>query len=137
MSIQLTLYPQLNEGIYTWDQVVNTTNLLADGSFSYANWYFSSNINNATGPTPHAETLQAVPATSNWKGFKTTGASGYANVSAPSVSGGDLVLPSSTTSITGAYQEATNLVIGIQNNYEIIFETWIRNFYLCRWAACL
>ena len=35
MSIQLTLYPQQNEGVYTWDSVVNNVNKVADYNFNF------------------------------------------------------------------------------------------------------
>ena len=119
MSLQLTLYPQLNEGIYTWDQAVSLSNLLQDGSFNYANSYFSSSIYPTVGSTPHNEALMNNPPNTNWQGFHTTAV--FPTVPAPSVSGGNLHLPANTGGISGAYQMATNLVPGIDYDVEITF----------------
>ena len=110
MSIQLTLYPQQNEGVYTFDQYISYTNLLADPGFTSSN-NFSSLVQTVQTTNPRVEALNDFNPTSNWAGFKTDGTT-LANVTAPSITNGILSLNTAGDGISGCYQLAQNLIPG-------------------------
>ena len=119
MSIQLTLYPQQNEGVYTWDSVVNNVNKVADYNFNFAPWYFSSITQTTTSSVPHFNAVNLYLPITLWGNFK-TGAGSYNNVTAPSVVNGVLRLPSvAAPSFTGCYQNIYNLTPGTTYTIEI------------------
>ena len=119
MSIQLTLYPQQNEGVYTWDSVVNNVNKVADYNFNFAPWYFSNITQTTTSAVPHFNAVNLYLPNTLWGNFK-TGAGSYNNVTAPSVVNGVLRLPSvASPSFTGCYQNIYNLTPGTTYTIEI------------------
>ena len=118
MSVQLVLYPQNYQGVFT-SPVLNE--YVADG----LNFYL---LNSLSGyavpigePDPVADTLissQPIPA---WKRFRTTG-SPFENVSIPSQTFSNNVIFYSSntgTSSSGIYQQIENLNFGVQYELQI------------------
>ncbi|QDP55466.1 MAG: hypothetical protein Unbinned176contig1000_3 [Prokaryotic dsDNA virus sp.] len=124
MSLQLTLYPQVNEGIYTWEQTVSNTNLVADHSYNFAAFYFAANVFTSSSPTPAKDSIQnsTIPLSSVWQGFKSDGTV-YSNVTAPTITSGNLNLPSTGNSVCGAYQLVDGLQPGIDYVWTISYFT--------------
>jgi len=119
MSIQLSLYPQQNEGIYTWTSSYVSSNLLADPNFSFAYFYFNNIIVSTNSIVPHYHALILYQPTGVWAGFHTSAGS-YNAVSAPSVSSNILYLRSAAGStVTGVHQKCFGIIPGITYFYEI------------------
>ena len=81
MSVQLILYPQNYNGIYSYSGTAISGELVADGNFSngIASVYPSSNIN------PENNALIYAEANSSWKAYYTTGAGAFAASGTPTV----------------------------------------------------
>jgi len=122
MSVQLVLYPQNYEGVYT-DPLFQE--YVSDGQiFSLLNNYSGYDApTSSTNPAYDAGSNAA--AISAWKRFRSTNPSGaYGLVDMPTNIGGQLILYSSNTttysSSSGVYQLINNLSAGVQ--YEINIE---------------
>jgi hypothetical protein len=119
MSVQLVLYPQNYNGVYT--STTNVTQLQ----------YVADNVNfltvmNHTGysvltTNVVSETLNNDPAIASWKRFRTTATSGYSLVDFPISSNTNKleIYSSSTGSYSGVYQEIQGLTAGVQ--YDLSF----------------
>ena len=118
MSIQLVLYPQNYQGVFT-SPVLNE--YVADG----LNFYLLNSLSGYAVPlnesNPVADTLigsQPIPA---WKRFRTTGTP-FENVSIPSQTfSNNVIFYSSNTGISssGIYQQIENLNFGVQYELQI------------------
>ena len=108
MSVQLIVYPQSYEGIANafsgnpTEAIVNGINFLGlDNTGTYT----------TASATPYVDTLTNAPPSiiNTWYRFrKNTGVT----PAFPTVSAGDLILESGGVSITGVYQQLSNLIVG-------------------------
>ena len=119
MSLQLHLYPQDHNGQYTYDNYVNTTNLVSDSTFWWASYLMGSTAVTSSTPSETAM-IAAVPAYA-WKSYYTNGGSFDATAAASTGSSpNNLTLTSTGTGKSGVYQLVDNLIVGLQ--YDITIE---------------
>ena len=116
MSVQLILYPQNYQGVYSSNSSVITTNLVADGARFNTIANHTGYSSSANDPAFDAITNDAP--TSNWKKFKSQGSSAFANVDYPIVISGFApklrfrAASGGANSSSGIYQTINNLVVG-------------------------
>jgi len=118
MSIQLVLYPQNYQGVYT-SPILNQ--YVADG----VNFYLLNSLSGYAVPLnesdPVADTLISSQPIAAWKRFRTTGTP-FENVSIPTQGfANDVIFYSSNsgTSSSGIYQQIENLNFGVQYELQI------------------
>ena len=121
MSVELIVYPQNYQGLYTYSSSISSAELVADPFWQYA----SSGIQNygTTSSSPANAAMVAAPPYGAWRGFRTTGGT-YASVNAPAFAwgGGSYFLQlssSSPSSINGVYTLITGLTIGFVYDIKI------------------
>jgi len=116
MSVQLILFPQNYEGVYSSNSTTNTTNLVADGAGFNTIANHTGYASSANDPAFDAVTNDTP--TTNWKKFKSQGSSSYADVDYPIVIQGFApklrfrAASGGANSSSGVYQEINNLVAG-------------------------
>ena len=122
MSLQLSLYPQEYNGQYTYNSVVNTSNLIADSLFWYAN--FSLGTTAVTTSTPSETAMISSVPILGWKTYHTNGGS-FDATAAPTITTftNKINLTSTGTGKSGAYQLVDGLSIGTDYDITIYITT--------------
>jgi len=116
MSVQLVLYPQNYEGVYT-NAILRE--YVADGvTFAILNQSSGYDVPTTSVDPSYDAVVNSLPIPS-WKRFRSTNPSGaYGLVDMPEQINGQLILDSSNTttynSSSGVYQEIQNLNVGVQ-----------------------
>ncbi len=124
MSVQLILYPQNYQGVYSSNSSVITTNLVADGQSFNTIGNHTGYSSSANDPAFDAVTNDAP--ISNWKKFRSQGSSSYADVDFPVVISGFIpklrfrAASGGSNSSSGVYQTINNLVVGA--SYQLKFQ---------------
>ena len=121
MSIQLVLYPQNHDGVYTTTSFPVLREYVSDGKFFNSLNFLSGYDAPTTSTNPAFDALTFSPAIASWKKFRSTNTSGiYGITTMPSQSFlNRLVINSSSSNLSssGVYQKIQNLYVGVQ--YEL------------------
>ena len=120
MSVQLILYPQNYEGVYSSTATVASGEFVADANFSIGITQTLASIN----AFPENNVMIYNEPNSSWKAYRTTGGpwAVSASVATPTVTTAlNLPCSSTTDSVCGVYQLISNLTVGLGYDLNITF----------------
>ena len=123
MSVQLILYPQNYEGIYTTTSFPVLSEYVSDGLYFNSLNFLSGYDAPTTSTNPPFDAITSFPPIAAWKRFRSTNTSGVFGLTVmPSQSFlNRLILYSSGSNLSssGVYQEIQNLNVGVQYELKI------------------
>ena len=123
MSVQLILYPQNYEGIYTTTSFPVLSEYVSDGLYFNSLNFLSGYDAATTSTNPPFDAITSSPPIAAWKRFRSTNTSGVFGLTVmPSQSFlNRLILYSSGSNLSssGVYQEIQNLNVGVQYELKI------------------